>query len=223
MQYLDEQAYIKQGRGPRKEMNIVMDNCGGQNKNRYVLQLAPLYVELCYYQQVNIIFLVAGHTKNAADQLFNLLKVQYRKQQVFSMEQLQQMLDENGYVNCIKVDEDEFYDFRKFKDSLYKQMLLTGHTKKFQLFFSEESKMGVLFGKGLNMEGEVTHRMDLQKGNDGQRSAILNDYDIDLLERLKAPGVKNIKQVELFTKWRKHVLEAYKSPLYDNPGEDIIC
>jgi hypothetical protein len=28
--------------------------------------------------------------------------------------------------------------------------------------------------------------------------------------------------VELFTKWRKHVPEAYKSPLYDNPGEDII-
>jgi hypothetical protein len=44
-----------------------MDNCGGQNKNKFVLSLATLYVELDYYKQVNIIFLVAGHTKNAAD------------------------------------------------------------------------------------------------------------------------------------------------------------
>jgi hypothetical protein len=182
MQYLDEQAYIKRGRGPRKELNIVMDNCGGQNKNRYVLRLAPLCVELRYYRRVNIIFLVAGHTKNAADRLFNLLKVQYRKRQVFSMEQLQQTLDENEYVNCIKVDEDEFYDFGKFEDSIYKQTPLTGHTKKYQLFFSEESERGVLFGKGSNAEGKLTHQMDLRKGNDGQRSAILNDYDIDLLE-----------------------------------------
>jgi hypothetical protein len=44
-----------------------MDNCGGQNKNKYVLRLATLFVELEYYQRVNIIFLVAGHIQNAAD------------------------------------------------------------------------------------------------------------------------------------------------------------
>jgi hypothetical protein len=65
--YLDKEALINRDRPPRKELNIVMDNCGGQNKNRYVLRLATLFVELDYYLQVNIIFLVAGHTKNAAD------------------------------------------------------------------------------------------------------------------------------------------------------------
>jgi hypothetical protein len=48
--YLDEQRLInRDDMGARKELNIVMDNCGGQNKNRYVLRLAPLFVELKYY------------------------------------------------------------------------------------------------------------------------------------------------------------------------------
>jgi hypothetical protein len=58
-------------------LNLVMDNCSRQNKNKYVLHLVTLFVELKDYQRVNIIFLVAGHTKNAADRLFNLLKQQY--------------------------------------------------------------------------------------------------------------------------------------------------
>jgi hypothetical protein len=48
--YLDNEGLIKRhGRGSRKELNIVMDNCGGQNKNRFVIRLACLYVELWYY------------------------------------------------------------------------------------------------------------------------------------------------------------------------------
>jgi hypothetical protein len=222
MQYLDEEGYIKRGRGPRKEMNLVMDNCSRQNKNRYVLHLATLCVELRYYRRVNIIFLVAGHTKNAADQLFNLLKGLYRKKQVFDMDQLKDLLDNNQYVNCIKVEADEFYDLGKFEDSIYKQTPLSGHTKKYQLFFAEESEMGVLFGKASNGTAEVSHRMDLRKGYPDQRSKILHEYNLEQLEVLKAPGIKTIKQVELYSKWRKHVPEEYKSPLYNNPGEDIL-
>jgi hypothetical protein len=47
-----------------KELNLVMDNCGGQNKNNCVIPLAPYLVEMGYFEEVNIIFLVVGHTKN---------------------------------------------------------------------------------------------------------------------------------------------------------------
>jgi hypothetical protein len=85
--YLKDNALIQENRPSRKELNIVMDNCGGQNKNQFVLQLAVLLVEE-FYRCVNIIFLVAGHTKNAANHLFNLLKKEYHKKQVFTMTQL---------------------------------------------------------------------------------------------------------------------------------------
>jgi hypothetical protein len=199
-----------------------MDNCGGQNKNKFVLRLAPLFVELRYYRRVNIIFLVAGHTKNAADRLFNLLKQQYRKCQVYTMSQLQETLDENTYVECIKVGVDDFLDYGKFEDTLYKSAPLMGHTKKYQLFYSTDQEPGVLIGKESNMATEA-HKMDLRKGKDADRDRILRAFDVDIhLENLKSEGIRTIKQVELYSKWRKHVPDKHKSLLYDNPGEDVL-
>jgi hypothetical protein len=189
--HLDKEGLINRQRPARKELNLVMDNCGGQNKNRYVLRLAPLLVERRFYRHVNIIFLVAGHTKNAADRLFNLLKIQYRKKQVFTMEQLQQTLDLNQYISCVKVESDEFYDFGKFEDKIYKQTPLTGHTKKYQYFYLEETDMGVLYGKHANQSTDSVHRMDLKKGRPEDRKAIIDDFDMDKdLEQLDVPGIK---------------------------------
>ncbi len=53
------------------ELNIIVDNCSGQNKNNTVLKLAAWLKAMGYFRQVNFIFLVVGHTKNAADLLFN--------------------------------------------------------------------------------------------------------------------------------------------------------
>jgi hypothetical protein len=223
--YLDEQGYIRRGQGPRKELNIVMDNCGGQNNHKYVLRLAPLFVELKYYRRVNIIFLVAGHTKNAADRLFNLLKQDYCKSQVFTMEQLQQVLDSNQYVECIKVGPDDFYNYGKLEDTLYKTAPMMGHTKKYQLFYSTDAEPGIIIAKESNM-ATSEHRMDLNKGKQQDRQDILRDIDIDNLgmtmENLTVEGIRTIKQVELYSKWRKHVPDEHKSPLYDNPGDDVL-
>ena len=46
-----------------KELNILLDNCGGQNKNNFVLWLANLLVECKFFKTVNFIFYVKGHTK----------------------------------------------------------------------------------------------------------------------------------------------------------------
>ena len=54
-----------------KKLSIIMDNCVGQNKNNYVLRLAPYLIRKGYFSTVQFIFLVVGHTKNAADRFFN--------------------------------------------------------------------------------------------------------------------------------------------------------
>jgi hypothetical protein len=69
-----------------------MDNGTGQNKNKMVLRYALILVELGYYKEVNIIFLVAGHTKNACDRLFNALKSKYRESDIFSADKLIEVL-----------------------------------------------------------------------------------------------------------------------------------
>jgi hypothetical protein len=140
------------------------------------------------------------------------------------MDHLQKTLDKNQYVECIKVGSDDFYDFGKMEDRLYKQTPLTGHTKKYQLFYSDETEMGVIHAKHSD-KSPTTHQMDLKKGNETQRKDILSKFDDDLeefMERLTPPGIRTIKQVEMYTKWRKHVPDDHKSPLYDNPGEDVL-
>jgi hypothetical protein len=69
---------------PFKEINIVMDNCGGQNKNQHVIRLLHILVKRQVATTARIIFLVRGHTKNDCDQLFNTMKCVYRKSNVFT-------------------------------------------------------------------------------------------------------------------------------------------
>jgi hypothetical protein len=93
------------------ELNIVMDNCGGQNKNNHVILLAPYLVERGFFKTVNMIFLVVGHTKNVCDRRFNNLKHDYHKSQVFSLDQAVSVLDKSPFVTVWPIDPDrDWYD-----------------------------------------------------------------------------------------------------------------
>ena len=83
MKYLFDQGLLD-GR-QRYKLTIIMDNYTGQNKNNHVICFAPYLPMKKYFEHVSILFLVAGHTKNTADQVFNLLKKDYRNQDVFSL------------------------------------------------------------------------------------------------------------------------------------------
>ena len=58
-----------------------MDNCVGQNKNYMIIRSAALCIEMVW-EKVNLIFLIKGHTKNACDRNFNLLKSDWRKRYI---------------------------------------------------------------------------------------------------------------------------------------------
>jgi hypothetical protein len=73
MKALHNLGWIKVNR-MGKRLSIIMDNCGGQNKNKFVLRLALYLIELRRFQVVELIFYIRGHTKNACDRLFNQLK-----------------------------------------------------------------------------------------------------------------------------------------------------
>ena len=46
-----------------KELNVIIYNFGGQNKNKTVILLGSYLQELGWFQDVNLIFLVKCHTK----------------------------------------------------------------------------------------------------------------------------------------------------------------
>ena len=62
-----------------KSLTFILDNCAGQNKNRMVLRLATYLVEAGYFEEVNFVFYIVGHTKTPCDRWFNQLKRSYRR------------------------------------------------------------------------------------------------------------------------------------------------
>ena len=130
MKYLLDQGLLD-GRKCYK-LTIIMDNCTGQNKNNHVIHLAPYVTMKKHFEKVCILFLVAGHTKNTADWLFNLLKKDYRSKNVFSLTELIKVCNINQYVSAYKCIWTDFYDWNIFLNKLFQPKLEA--IKKYQLF-----------------------------------------------------------------------------------------
>ena len=118
------------------ELNIIFDNCSGQNKNNTVIKLAVWLAELGYFQKINFIFLVVGHTKNAADRLFNSMKKEYWKHNIFTFEDLVSKLGESDSVTIHQPNANDFLDYDKLLDGPYRK--LAGQIKKNHIFTCDE-------------------------------------------------------------------------------------
>ncbi len=114
------------------ELNIVFDNCCGQTKNNTVLRLAAWIAKLGYFLEVNVIFLIVGHTKNAADRLFNSLKVQYQKKNLYTFDQLVEALGKSRTITIHPAVSEDFHDYGDLFDFFYKK--LAGQIKQNHIF-----------------------------------------------------------------------------------------
>jgi hypothetical protein len=104
-----------------KRLNVVMDNCSGQNKNSIVLRLSPCLQEKGFFLQTNFIFLVVRHAKNIADRIFNTLKKLCRSKNLFSMGMLVECMKHELVIPC-QVDWRFFMDRDKYLTRFYKKM-----------------------------------------------------------------------------------------------------
>jgi hypothetical protein len=189
------------------ELKFILDNCSGQNKNCMVLQLANLLVELGVFKKVNLLFLVQGHTKNPCDRMFNILKLQSGKQNVYNMEQLLQVLNEQDQVNALHVQPSDFYDMDAFLDKFYHQFT-SGTVNKAYIFSCNvdngATKMKINVSEWeLEDEPKVETEMKKQARytNFGEltREEALKQLKPLLL---KAAGIPAIKRCELYNKYR---------------------
>jgi hypothetical protein len=156
-----------------------------------VLRLALLFVELGYYKRVNCVFLVAGHTKNSCDRLFNVLKIAYRRQNMFTMEQLLKQLNTCNLVEAVQVDEGDIKDFDKFEDTIYKR-ITSGTVNRSHMFWSVETEKGILQVRDTAEDGSEGSTQNLRKTgmSDEQRQSFLDLLNVEVV---KPDGIKDIK------------------------------
>lgn len=89
-----------------KWVHLTADNCVGQNKNNAVLQYLMYRVLTGLHNKIELSFLIVGHTKFSPDGYFGLIKRQYRRSQVYTYDQLSDIVESssrNGHNVCVRV------------------------------------------------------------------------------------------------------------------------
>ena len=167
-----------------KELTIVMDNCAGQNKNRMVLRLANYLVEADFFEKVNFIFYVIGHTKNACDRWFNSLKKNYRRRNIYTFDYLVESMNTNHNITVTVTKESGFKNWDKFFDSIYKRFA-PGSTHKTHIFSAcKENKTTLCFRTDELPETQATTQELLKKGAaiPPERAAMLKSPPLESIE-----------------------------------------
>jgi len=225
---------MAEDQGPGKRLVLVFDNCGGQNKNRMVLRFGQYLVDIGLFKEVQILFLVAGHTKNICDRLFKCMKSCYHDQNIYTFQQAVDALnmrtanegDEKDHVNVSVVDRNDMYDWDKFLDKFYIPTI-TGIQKKHWFSYSIHND-GVMYTRDIATDVSSQKGMYMRMMNLSDQPSI--EHIFEWIERLKstfpqladAPGIKPIKLVEMYTKWREFIPPMYQDDLCPKPSDEII-
>ena len=216
---LNQKGVLKEGE-KAGEINICMDNCGGQNKNRMVLRMALFLVEMGYAKTVRFIFYIKGHTKNEADRLFNLLKRLFHKSNVYTFDCILEVLA-GEQKSVWPVKEGEFEDWDKFLDTYYTRFP-GGETRKNHIFEVSADRPTTI--RVCAADGEVWKDIEMKKKSDKrsqmERVAAMRTH---LRSAIPFPGLRDIKKVEM-QKYKKLVDPKYQSnKLYDPPSPEAMA
>ncbi len=139
-------------------MAVSFDNCSGQNKNNMVLKLAAWLMTMNFFKEVDFIFLIVGHTKNAADRLFNSLKTEYRLQNLFTFQDLLEALNRSLMVTVHPASPEDFLDYNKLMNYLYRP--LVGIVKKNHIFFCmDDGVQMILWESNLEEHNELVFNL----------------------------------------------------------------
>jgi hypothetical protein len=160
-----------------------------------------------------------GHTKNPADRLFNLAKGSIHQQNVYTMTQFLTCMNNSAYVTAMEIFDHDFYDYNAKLETLYKDLTKPG-VKRWQIFNVDKE----VEGQQLTMIFRSSNRQDAPFMNFPIIKST-NDRNAKLAAaptRLQSPGRKDIKQVELYTKFRKYVPSVFQEESCPKPSDEIL-
>ena len=220
------------------ELNIIFDNCPGQNKNNHVIRLVPYLVEMEYFAKVNFIFLIVGHTKNTADRMFNTMKKKYRITNSHTMSHLYSIL-ESDKIKVLQLQDDEMKNYKLYLGHFYRNL---PKLEDYHIFSCDRDDPGnsvkkkMMTIKQSNIPNShticfsyikqgFTGRSNFPSGDKGLIHAIAQRKEMIKkmnLEVIPAPGVNPYKQVELYSKYGKLLKKEDREITCPRPSEEIF-
>ncbi len=213
---LHDSGLLDPTKAPGGHLVAAFDNCPGQNKNNYVLKLLCAWlVEKRFFLKVSVVFLVKGHTKNPCDHLFNALKRVYRAQNIETFQDLMVILNKSEDVVAVEAKPEDFHDWATMFKDIYTNFPLV---LKYHLFESEDVEdVSMQIGDG--HPKEWTNLKEPKIENEELRAERLETL---LPSVLTPPGVKEIKMVELWTKFRPFLKPINMDITCPYPGDEVM-
>lgn len=199
-------------------LQLVADNCGGQNKNRMVLRYCCYLVETKKFKSVRLMFLIAGHTKNPCDRLFNLLKKDYRQKNIFCVEDLITVLNANSFTTAESGV--IFRDWDTYLDKYYKP---SDSIQKWHIFEINSTTPSTVHFRRSDAVREPEYIQDLLiPGVKDRKLQLRQAWDFPV--RLTPPGIRVIKRNELAEKFLKFVPQQYHHlDIYQKPTKEELA
>lgn len=87
--------------GGVRKIVLHADNCGGQNKNKFMLWFFLWRVTVQLEDEITLNFLVAGHTKNRCDGAFGFVKRRLKTHNVVTSRQMMRVVSESSSTNHV--------------------------------------------------------------------------------------------------------------------------
>jgi hypothetical protein len=192
-------------------VHLHCDNCAGQNKNRFVLQYLAWRTLTNRHTEINLHFMVAGHTKFAPDWCFGLLKKKFRRHEVNCLKEFAHVINTSTINGINRTQLVGTEDQQVFVPVYNWQDLFRPHAKSFpgiqktQHFrFSSNHPGAIFFRKSCSDDEECL-------ANFMRSAAVVND---GMPALIPPPGLSKERKEYLF-----HQIRQFVSP----ECQDVLC
>jgi hypothetical protein len=130
-----------------------------------------------------------------------------------------QTLNMQHHVTFTEVQSDVFFDYGELLDRFYKAFP-GGSIQGNHIFWADASKPSVLYTKETDEAPVIT--LPFRNDKFVQQQNRLRELKGFALKSIPAPGIKPIKQVELYMKWRKFVPDSFQDEICPKPSTEVI-
>ncbi|PKY39571.1 hypothetical protein RhiirA4_415139 [Rhizophagus irregularis] len=188
-----------------KKLIITCDNCVGQNKNSYSLFFYSWLIDRGMYDEIELNFMIPGHTKFICDGCFGLIKILYRKSKVNTVNDVVSIVNRSTTIQfniAQRYLSGVGFQYYNFKNYFQINKKLPNIQKYYHFYFTSKFP-GVVFYKN-RIEDDYK-----------QFTICTFPFNINTL-----PSTINVRQLSL-----KRQEELYKeiAPYVDLPFRDITC
>ncbi len=195
-------------------IHLHADNCCGENKNNMVMQFFLLMVHLNFLKHVELKFMIRGHTHCSIDGGHGIIKKEWRKRNVFSIEQAVQVIKESspvaGTQHATILRPENFFNWAALLEKYFKKL---PNILSFQKFEMDTTRKGIL--RYRRHQKEPWQEALLCKNELFDFSTVQNVQEI--LIQLEPPGISEKKQKHLYEKVRKYVPEEFQDRICPKP------